>query len=166
MEFYIYPANRKISPFESVNGDNYFVYCTKFSYLGSFDEIGNICNPSDKRNALFTGAWVLNIFKRLAVVENERLIFINKNFNDGHIIGASRLKNLQYAILTSQIQEYEIPSWRTQVLKTYAIHDDDNPLQLKLFLDADSAIQYAILLSKKQNIKCIVAQWFADIDRH
>ena len=166
MDFYNYPIGKEISPFESVNGDNYFAYCAKFSYLGNFDEIGNISGPFDERNNYFTGAYVLNIFKRFAVVENGKVIFVNKLFNDGHIIGASRLKNIQYAILTSQIQEYKIPSWGTQVLKTYAIHDDNAPLQLKLFLTEDSTIQYAMSLSKKERIKCIVAQWFADIDRH
>ncbi len=50
MQFYHYPPTKKISPFEPIEADNYFVYGTKFSYLGNFEEIGNICLPTDKRN--------------------------------------------------------------------------------------------------------------------
>ncbi len=99
-------------------------------------------------------------------MENGRKIFTNINFDDGHIIGASRWKEIQFVIVTNVLWEYAIPSWETHTLKTYAIQDNQNPLQLKLFSTSDCAIQYAITLSKKWHIKCIIAQWFADIDTH
>ncbi len=166
MDFYHYPPDKKISPFAPIHADNYFVYGTKFSYLGNFEEIGNISSPMDKRNDFFTGAWVVNICKRFVIVENGTKIFQNKNFDDGHVMGTNRYKKIQFMIVTNVLWEYAIPSWQTHTLRTYAIQDDKNPLQLKLFATSDFAIQYAIALSKKWHIKCIVAQWFADIDRH
>ena len=111
MDFHNYPLDKKNSPFNPSDGDNYFAYCNIFSYLGNYEDIGNISSPMDERNRFFLGGWVLSIFKRYEIIEDGKVIFTNDNFNDGHIIGASRLKNVQYAILTSQQQEYEIPSW-------------------------------------------------------
>lgn len=157
MDFHNYPLGKKNIPFNPSDGDNYFAYCNIFSYLGNYEEIGNISSPMDERNSFFLGGWVLNIFKRYEIIEDGKVIFTNDNFNDGHIIGASRLKSVQYAILTSQQQEYEIPSWGANTLKTYSLQDDSNHLQLKLFENADDAVEYAIQLSKEQHMKCIVA---------
>lgn len=168
MEFYPYPPGKNISPFEPSEEDNYFVYCTLFSYLGNYEEFGTI-DLFDDRNKIFWGAWVLNIFKRNAVIQKGKITFTNLNFDDGHIIGKSRLKNrqepIQYAILTNKVLEYDIPSWRNDTLKTHSIQDENNPLQLKLFVSLKDAMEYAINFSKENDMDCIVAQWFADIDR-
>ena len=170
MDFYDYPRLKQTSPFEPIEADNYFAMAGKISYLGDYEEIGNIKSPDDKRNVIFGGAYVLNILKRHSVVEGGRHIYTNENFHDGHIIGASRLKSVEYVILTDKLQEYTVDSWGTQLLKAYTVQNDDGSyncsLQLKLFSDADSAILYAMEISKNTSMRCVVAQWFADIDRH
>ena len=170
MDFYNYPPGMGTSPFEPLEGKNYFVYCSKFSYLGNYEEIGNITSPFDERNRFFSGDYVINIFKRVSIIKKGKIIFTNNHFEDGHIIGESRLKNnpnnIQYAILTDKLQEYVIPTWRNDTLKTYSIKDNNNPLQLKLYSSTEAAINHAILLSQEKNMDCIVAQWFGDIDRH
>lgn len=41
-----YPAGKTITPFQTVDGDNYFMEAGgTFTYLGSYEEIGNIRNP-------------------------------------------------------------------------------------------------------------------------
>lgn len=171
MRFINYPPNKQhISPFEPIEADCYFAHAGNFSYLGNYEEIGNIRSPYDVRSDILAGAFVLNIFKRHSIVQNGKRIFTNKNFDDGHIIGASRLKEIRYAIVTDELQEYKIDSWKEELLKDYSINNNDGSyncaLQLKLFSDADSAIEYAVELSKKSPAKYVIAQWFADIDRH
>ena len=46
------------------------------------------------------------------------------------------------------------------------MHDEHNPLQLKLFASFNEAVEYAMSLSQENDVDCIVAQWFADIDMH
>lgn len=86
MDFHNYPLGKKNIPFNPSDGDNYFAYCNIFSYLGNYEEIGNISSPMDERNSFFLGGWVLNIFKRYEIIEDGKVIFTNDNFNDGHII--------------------------------------------------------------------------------
>ncbi len=170
MEFYNYPPNKCTSPFEAIQADNYFAEAGKFTYLGTFEEIGNIETPFDSRNINLNGAYVLNIYKRYALIENGRVIYLNKSFDDGHVIGASRFKNSNYIIVTDKLHKYKIDSWGTKLLKTYSIHNTDGTyncgLQLRMFKTQELAIQYAIGISTDINMKCIIAQWFADIDRH
>lgn len=170
LEYYNYPRNKNISPFDAVQADNYFAEAGKITYLGNFEEIGNIATPFDSRNATLTGAFVLNIYKRYALVENGKIMFINEDFDDGHEIGASRYKEKNYVIITDKIHKYKIDSWGTKLLETYSIHTMDGTyncaLWLRLFKTPELAIQYAIDISIDKSMKCIIAQWFADIDRH
>lgn len=142
----------------------------KITYLGTFEEIGNIATPFDKRNGIFSGAYVLNIYKRYALVENCKKIYLNNNFNDGHEIGANRYNSRNYIIYTNTLNKYKIDSWGSNYLECYSIQNTDGSydcsLQLRLFKSTDLAIQYAMDISNFENMKCIVAQWFADIDRH
>ena len=113
---------------------------------------------------------MLNIFKRHSVIDRGEVVFTNTHFDDGYRIGESRLKDVRFAILTDRIQEYHVDSWgEQQKLKTFSIQDDSGELnatlQLKLFDSAEEAITNAIKISKEQFIKCVVAQWFADLDR-
>jgi hypothetical protein len=170
MKFYNYPENKHVSPFEAVDADNYFAVAGKITCLGTFEEIGNIKTSFDTRNNLLTGAYVLNIFKRYALIENGKLTYLNKKFNDGHEIGASRYKCINYVIYTNILHKYKIDSWGTNFLETYSVNNTDGTyncsLQFRLFDTPDLAIQYAIEISNNKNMKCIVAQWYADIDRH
>lgn len=170
MEFYPYPLEKRVSPFEPSDEDNYFVECKLLSYLGNYEEIGNLWHPADKRNEYFWGNWVICVYKRRAVIKNGKVAFINSQFNDGHIIGFSRLENspepIQYAIITNNLLEYAVSSWNGWTLQSYSVRDEYNPLQLKLFTSFNEAVEYAMSLSKENGVDCIVAQWFADIDRH
>lgn len=170
MEFYNYPPNKIISPFDAVEADNYFAEAGKITYLGTFEEVGNIAAAFDKRNSILAGDYVLNIFKRYALVENGKITYLNERFNDGHEIGASRNKYKNYIIYTNILHKYKIDSWGTNYLESYSINNTDGTyncsLQFKLFENPDLAVQYAIEISNNKNTKCIVAQWFADIDRH
>lgn len=173
MAFYDYPVGKQINPFEPIDGENYFVELGRyFSYLGDFEQIGSM--TMDERLDIFTGTggYVVNILKRAALVKNGKVIYRNKKFDDGHILGRSRLDNVQYVIHTSKMQKYKVDLWMwgETPLKTYSIHNDNgNPydtLQLKLFQTVEEAIEYAIPLSKQQDMTCIISQWFADIDTH
>lgn len=171
IEYYGYPVGKKITPFQAVDGDNYFMAAGKvFTYLGNYEEIGNIKNPCEERSMQIGQEWVLNIFKRHSVIDRGEVIFTNLHFDDGHRIGSSRLKDVRFAILTDRIQEYHVDSWGEKKLRCFAIKDDSDKfnatLQLKLFDSAKRAIAYAIKISKEQYMKCVVAQWFADLDRH
>ncbi len=172
IKYYDCPAGKKITPFQTLDGDNYFMAAGEtFTYLGNYEEIGNIRDPWEKRSLQITGAFVLNIFKRHSVIDQGEVVFTNPHFVDGHRIGQSRLKDVRFAILTNRIQEYHVNSWgEYQKLKTFSIHDDSGEcnvaLQLKLFDSAEEAITYAIKISKEQFMKCVAAQWFADLDRH
>ena len=87
-----------------------------------------------------------------------------------HTIGFSRLENnpepIQYAIITNKLLKYVVPSWNGRTLQSYSVHDEHNPLQLKLFASFNEAVEYAMSLSQENDVDCIVAQWFADIDMH
>ena len=172
IKYYSYPAGKKITPFQAVDGDNYFMATGEtFTYLGNYEEIGNIRDPWEERSLQITGGFVLNIFKRHSVIDRGEVIFTNSHFDDGHRIGQSRLKDVRFAILTDRIQEYHVDSWREQQkLKTFSIQDDSSEfnatLRLKLFDSAEEAIANAKKISKEQFMKCVVAQWFADLDRH
>lgn len=170
MEFYNYPPNKHVSPFDAVDAGNYFAEAGKITYLGTFEEIGNIVTPFDTRNNILTGAYVLNIYKRYALIENGKMTYQNERFNDGHEIGASRYRYKNFIIYTNILHKYKIDSWRTNLLEAYSINNTDGTyncsLQFRLFKDSDLAVQHAIEISNNKNIKCIVAQWFADIDRH
>lgn len=172
IKYYTYPAEKKITPFQAVDGDNYFMVAGEtFTYLGNYEEIGNIRDPREKRSLQITGAFVLDIFKRRSVIDRGKVVFTNTHFEDGHRIGQSRLKDVRFAILTDRIQEYHVDSWgEKEKLKVFSIQDDsgeyNDTLQLKLFDSAEEAITNAIKISKEQFMKCVVAQWFADLDRH
>lgn len=171
IKYYNYPAEKKITPFQTVDGDNYFMAAGEtFTYLGNYEEIGNISDPWELSHQI-QGAYVLNIFKRHSVIDRGEVVFTNPHFDDGHRIGQSRLKDVRFAILTERIQEYHVDSWGEQEkLKSFSIRDDSGEfnatLQLKLFDSAEEAITNAIKISKEQFMKCVVAQWFADLDRH
>ena len=170
MEFYPYPPEKRVSPFEPSDADNYFVGCKLLSYLGNYEEIGNLWHHGDKRNENFWGNWVICIYKRRAVIKKGKVAYINKQFHDGHTIGFSRLENnpepIQYAIITNKLLKYVVPSWNGRTLQSYSVHDEHNPLQLKLFASFNEAVEYAMSLSQENDVDCIVAQWFADIDMH
>ena len=172
LKYYNYPAEKRITPFQAIDGDNYFMVAGgAFTYLGNYEEIGNIKDPWEERSNQIQGAYVLNIFKRHSVIERGTVVLANPNFNDGHRLGQSRLKDVRFAILTDRMQEYYVDSWgEKEKLKTFSIHNDSDEfnatLQLKLFDSAEEAITYAIKISKEQSMKCVVAQWFADLDRH
>lgn len=104
------------------------------------------------------------------MVEKGQVVYKNTRFDDGHVIGSSRLKSIKFVIYTDVLHDYRIDSWGERLLSSYSIRNDDGSyncsLQLKLFDDPDAAIQHSKELSKEQKMKCIVAQWFADIDRH
>lgn len=170
MEFYNYPKNKHISSFDAVDANNYFAVASKITYLGTFEEIGNIATPFDTRNNILTGSYVLNIYKRYALIKNGKLTYQNDKFNDGHEIGESRYKSMNYIIYTNILHKYKIDSWGTNLLEEYCVNNTDGTyncsLQFRLFNTPDLAIQYAMDISNNKNLKCIVAQWFADIDRH
>lgn len=170
--YYNYPAGKKITPFQAVDGDNYFMQAGgTFTYLGNYEEIGNIRDPWEERSLQIQGAYVLNIFKRHSLIDRGEVVFTNPHFDDGHRIGESRLKDVRFAILTDRIQEYHVASWgEKEKLKCFSIQDDSGKfgatLQLRLFDSTEEAITYAVKISKEQFMKCVVAQWFADLDRH
>lgn len=172
IQYYNYPTGKNITPFQAVDGDNYFMAEGKnFSYLGNYEEIGNIRDPWEEKSYQIPGVYVLNIFKRHSVIDRGEVVFTNPHFDDGHRIGQSRLKDVRFVILTDRMQEYHVDSWGEQEkLKSFSIQDDSGKfnatLQLKLFGSAEEAIIYAIKISKEQFMKCVVAQWFADLDRH
>lgn len=76
---------------------------------------------------------------------------------------------MNYIVYTNILHKYKIDSWGTNLLEEYSINNTDGTyncsLQFRLFKTADLAIQYAMDISNNKNVKCIVAQWFADIDR-
>lgn len=171
IKYYSYPAGKKITPFQAEDGDNYFMQEGEtFTYLGSYEEIGNIRDPWDERCRQIPGVYVLGIFKRHSVTDRGGVVFTNPHFDDGHRIGKSRLKDVRFAILTDRIQEYHVDSWGEEKLKCFSIQDDSGKynatLQLKLFDSVEEAITYAIKISEEQSMKCVVAQLFADLDRH
>lgn len=65
---------------------------------------------------------------------------------------------------------YKINSWETNLLEIYSVNNTDGTyncsLQFRLFKTPELAIQYSMDISNNKNMKCIVAQWYADIDRH
>lgn len=78
-----------------MEGENYFMQEGEaFSYLGSYEEIGNIRYPWDERTYIIPGVYVLNIFKRHSVIDQGEAVFTNSHFDDGHKIGESRLKDI------------------------------------------------------------------------
>ncbi len=100
IEFYCYPENKSVSPFDAIDVDNYFAEVGEITYLGTFEYVGNISTPFDKRNDIFGGNFVLNIYKRHAIIENGKIVYINRKFDDGHITGVSRLKQIYYILYT------------------------------------------------------------------
>lgn len=170
-KYYDYPIGKKITPFQEAGEDSYFMAAGyTFTYLGNYEEIGNITDPSEERSRQIQGAYVLNIFKRHSVIDRGRVVFTNRNFDDGHKIGQSRLKDIRFVILTDRIQEYHVDSWGKTKLECFSIEDDSGAfnaaLQFKLFDSVEEAIAYAIKVSNEQAMKCVVAQWFADLDRY
>lgn len=111
IKYYNYPAGKAITPFQAVDGDNYFMAAGEtFTYLGSYEDIGNIRDPWEERSLQITGRFVVDIFKRHSVIDRGKVVFTNPHFNDGHRIGQSRLKDVRFAILTDRIQEYHVDS--------------------------------------------------------
>lgn len=55
MDFHNYPLDKKNSPFNPSDGDNYFAYCNIFSYLGNYKDIGNISHRWMKETVFFWG---------------------------------------------------------------------------------------------------------------
>lgn len=167
MEYFDYLNNTKISPFEKRNGNNYFACAGKISYLGSYEEIGNLLTPFDERNKIFKGEFVLLILKRYAVIKNGIVDYVNPNFDDGHIVGNSRYgNNKQYIIISSKYNQYKVKTWQNTYLKTYIIQDENDTLQPKKFKSIEDAIEYGKSITQNNNTICVVCQWFSDIDRH
>lgn len=166
-----YPEGKRLTPFQPLDGDSYFMVTGhSFTYLGSYEEIGNIQDPWEERSQRVQGDRVLCIFKRYAVIQQGRVAYTNPHFDDGHKIGRSRLEEVRFAILTDRIQEYHVDSWGEKKFRCFSIRDDSGAfnaaLQYKLFDSAEEAVQYAIRISAEQSMTCIVAQWFADLDRY
>lgn len=75
-----YPVGKRITPFQEVDGDNYFMETGEnFTYLGSYEEIGNITDPWEERSKLMQGGHVLNIFKRHSLIDRGRVVFNTLN---------------------------------------------------------------------------------------
>ena len=51
MEFYPYPPEKRVNPFEPSDEDNYFVGCKLLSYLGNYEEIGNFAAGNRRKHA-------------------------------------------------------------------------------------------------------------------
>lgn len=170
MEFYNYPPNKHISPFDAVEADNYFAHARALSYLGTYEEIGNIAFPFDERNSILSGSFVLCIYKRHSLIENGKVTLINNKFNDGYERGSSRFNSNKYIIFTDVLHKYKVDSWGVTLVESYTIQNTDGThdcsLQQRLFDSPELAIQFAINISSNMHMKCIIAQWFADIDRH
>ena len=170
MIFYQYPPNKIVSPFDPVDADNYFAVAGETSYLGNFDELGNINDPFDLRNDFFKGAFVLGIMKRHSIVEDGALIYKNALFNDGHEYRGYHKNAANYIIHTNVLHRYIIDSWGGRFLETYTIKNDSGSyncaLRSKTFSTPDLAIQYAIQISSVKKMKCVIALLFAEIDRH
>lgn len=169
MNFYAYPPGEQLSPFDPVDGGNYFAYAGSFTYLGSFEDVGNIGWPGDERSQLLLGQNVLMIFKRHSIVHHGSIIYLNGGFDDGHHIGISRFAAKKYVLITESINRYAIDTWRDRKLETYVVQNADGTFNCSLmpllFDSPDRATAHA-LDGICRDTRCIVAQWFADIDRY
>lgn len=46
-----YPEGKRLAPFQALDGDSYFMVTGySFTYLGSYEEIGNIQDPWEERS--------------------------------------------------------------------------------------------------------------------
>lgn len=160
MNYYNYPST-STDIFET-SDKNYFIKANKFTYLCSYEE----ANTIDKRMD-FPDAFVLVIYKRYAVVSDGLVKYKNHNFIDGHI-AKGRYNEKGYVIISNQLHNYFIQSWNKH-LESYEIRDDKvynkalNPL---IFPDGEKAILEAVKMSKENNEKYVIAQWFDEFDRH
>lgn len=160
MEFYDFPET-KINIFEP-SDRNYFFRSFKYTYLCTYEEIRSV----DMWKA-FPERWVLVVYKRYAVVKNATIIYQNENFEDGQK-AKGRYKEDGYAIICDEPKEYFIHSWN-KYLVTHEISDDasfNSALNPTIYPNATVAVERAIELSKTNQNKYIIAQWFDELDRH
>lgn len=162
-----YPPDKTISPFDPVDADNYFAVTSGYtSYLGSYEEIGNIASPFDPRNSSLKGSYSLGILKRHSLVKDGEPLYCNPFFDDGHQLGTVR--SMQFMIYTNRLHRYSVDTW-DQPLELYSIQDDSGAhncaLWFKTFETAELAVQHAIQLSTHRDMVCVIAQCFSTVDR-
>ena len=160
MEYLDYPKE-KVDIFSPCD-KNYFLKSDRFSYLCSYEEAENI----DKYNS-FKGSFVLITYKRFVIVKGGKVIYQNKDFDDGNV-AKGRYKGNGYVIISDTPKSYYIQSW-DKYLESYEIRDDSeynkalNPI---IYSSCDDAVGEAVAMSQGTDGAYIVAQWFNDIDRH
>lgn len=175
MEYFDYPKDKQVSPFDNNNINEYFFEAgNHISYLTDYEDVDRIMGSfkeSEKIFPLYESGYVLSAMKRYAIVENGLILYINERFEDGHVIGRSRLGEAKkYIICTNITKNYYVDSWGKHELQSNIIREEKSgyncSLQYRLFATPEYAVKYAKEISKENPMKCIVAQWFADIDRH
>lgn len=175
MEYFDYPKDKQVSPFDINNINEYFFEAgNKISYLTDYEDVDRIIGSykeSEKIFPWYESSFVLCAMKRYAIVENGMIIYINESFKDGHTIGRGGLgKAKKYIICTNVTKNYYIDSWGKHELQSNIIREEklgyNCSLEYRLFSTPEYAVKYAIEISKENPMKCIVAQWFAEIDRY
>lgn len=175
MEYFDYPKDKQVSPFDIDTTNEYFFEAgNKISYLTDFEDVDRIIGSYNEGEKIFPwheSGFVLSAMKRYAIIENGLIIYINDRFEDNHAIGRSRFgKEKKYIIYTNVTKKYHVDSWGNHELQSNIIREEKSgyncSLQYRLFDTPEYAVKYAKEISKEKPMKCIVAQWFADIDRH
>lgn len=160
MEYLDYPKE-KVDIFTPCD-KNYFLKSDRFSYLCSYEEAENI----DKYSS-FKGSFVLITYKRFAIIKGGKVIYQNKDFDDGKL-AKGRYKEKGYVIISDTLKSYYIQSW-DKYLESYEVRDDsvyNKALNPVIYGSCEDAVSKAVALSQKTDDTYVVAQWFNDIDRH
>lgn len=173
-EFLDFPQNEQISPFEPIDAGNYFAATyRKLSYLCSFEELCNRKIPAGAIHNPLDYCIVLAILKRHSIVENGNLIYQNQFFDDGYKVGDynkeiksagfEEIESVQYIVYICKTE-----SWCNSSFKSYYIQsglgESTNRLGDKIFDTPERAIRYAINVSSRSSVKCIIAQYFSLTD--
>lgn len=154
MEYFDFPEV-KVDIFEP-NVKNYFLKSSKFTYLCSYEEMMRVDRWKD-----FSGAFVLVIYKRYAIIKDGRIIYQNAGFEDGNR-AKGRYGENGFVIISDTLHQHHI-----QDAIYYGSHMLLNEHHATIvYKSAETAVNAAIELSKLNQETYMVAQWFDEEDRH
>ena len=111
-------------------------------------------------NGFPSGRYVIVVYQIHSLYQDGKQIWLNRHFEN--VTGKySRYRSPCFAVIYDKKKDYLIPSWG-RCLSTYTIHNDKNPLQVRIFT-LEEAEQFAIANSENGH-KVAVLEWFEDYD--
>ena len=110
-----------------------------------------------------SGRYVIIVYQRCSVFIEGKRTWRNDDYLN-EVGNNSRYRSPHFVIALDRRREYMIPSWG-RPLRSHIVMDENNPLQVLVFSDIETAEEVARQYSVK-GFKVAVLEWFEDFDMY